>query len=455
VRHCLEKEPEHRFQSTKDIVFSLREHSASAILSDARERANRSSVDSGRARREDGFWVAVLPFKYRGAHEDLAALADGLSEDIITALSRFSYLKVIARSSTLRYANQASDVRAAGSELGARYMLEGILREVGGKLRLTVQVIDAVSGANLWAETYERGFSRETVFDLQDDLVPRIVSTVADWYGVLPHSMSEVVRVKPLDQLSPYEAVLRAFSYFERVLPEEHATVRSVLERAVDQAPAKAAAWAMLSMVYGEEHRFGFNARPDCLDRALRAARRAAQAEPSNHLAHFALAQAHYFRREFDAFRNAAERAIGLNPCDGAMVEFCGHLLAFAGDWERGCELEKRARELNPHHPKWYWTLPFLDAYRNGDYRAARAFVHQAQMPGNYFALSLAAAVYGQFGDRAEAAKVLRELLILRPDFAEIARDLFAKWYRPDLVEQLIDGLRKAGLDIPARDSAR
>ena len=85
-------------------------------------------------------------------------------------------------------------MRTAGKELGARYVMEGNLRQAGGKLRLAVQLVDAVSGAHLWAENYERTFSPETVFELQDDLVPRIVSTVADWYGILPHSMSEVVR---------------------------------------------------------------------------------------------------------------------------------------------------------------------------------------------------------------------------------------------------------------------
>ncbi len=454
VRHCLEKDRDHRFQSATDIVFNLVEYSSSPVASGEGEgAATRSAADSGAARRDDGFWVAVLPFKYSGAHADLAVLADGLSEDIVTGLSRFSYLKVIARSSTSRYANQGSDVRAAGRELGARYMMEGNLRQAAGKLRLTVQLIDAVSGANLWAETYERNFSAETLFDLHDDLVPRIVSTVADWYGILPQSMSEVVRMKSVDRLTPYEALLRAFSYFARVLPEEHAVVRAVLERAVEQAPGHAAAWAMLSMIYGEEHRFGFNARPDCLDRALRAALRAADIAPSSHLSHFALAQAHYFRKELEAFRNAAERAIALNPTDGAMVEFVAHLLAFAGDWERGCALGERARELNPHHPKWYWALPFLDAYRKGDYRSARAFIPKSQMPGNYFGASLSVALYGQTGDREEAAKALRDLLALRPDFAEIARDQFAKWYLPDLVEQLIDGLRKAGLPVPAPDN--
>ena len=162
------------------------------------------------------------------ANADLAALADGLSEDIVTGLSRFSYLKVIARSSTSRYANEAVDVRSAGKELGARYVMEGTLRQAGTKLRLGVQLVDAVSGVHLWAENYERPFSPETVFELQDDLVPRIVSMVAGMNGILPRSMSEALRSRTPEQLSPYEAVLRSFGYLERVTPDELAvaTVR-------------------------------------------------------------------------------------------------------------------------------------------------------------------------------------------------------------------------------------
>ena len=322
-----------------------------------------AAADSGAARADEGFWVAVLPFKYRGANADLEALAEGLSEDIVTGLSRFSYLKVISRSSTSRYAHEAIDVRSAGKEIGARYVMEGSLRQAGSVLRVSVQLVDASTGAHLWAETYDRPFRAEDIFALQDDLVPRIVSTVADWYGVLPHSMSEALRSKGSEELSPYEAVLRSFGYYERITVDEHAAVRAGLERAVQQAPANADCWAMLSMMYGEEHRFGFNAQPDPLGRALQAARRAADAAPSNHFAYLALAQALYFRKEFQAFRSAAERAIALNPMDGSTLAYMGHLMAFSGDWEHGCDLTERAMQLNPHHPEWYWFVSFLDAY--------------------------------------------------------------------------------------------
>lgn len=159
----------------------------------------------------------MLPFKYGGSNPDLTALAEGLTEDIVTGLSRFSYLRVIARSSTARYAGEALDVRSSGKELGARYVMEGSLRQAGTKLRLAVQLVDATTGSHLWAENYERAFSPEAVFELQDDLVPRIVSTVADTRGVLPQTMGEALRDKPPEQLTPYEALLRTFAYFQRM----------------------------------------------------------------------------------------------------------------------------------------------------------------------------------------------------------------------------------------------
>ena len=470
VKHCLEKDRDHRFQSARDVAFNLQEQSPPAVASPSipatvgssdsprriptvTESAGlaQSGADSGQARTDEGFWVAVLPFKYGGSNADLAALADGLSGDIVTGLSRFSYLRVIARSSTSRYANEAVDVRSAGRELGARYVMEGTLRQAGGRLRLAVQLVDAVSGAHLWAENYERTFSPETVFELQDDLVPRVVSTVADPYGVLPRSVSELLRKKGPDQLSPHEAVLRSFGWYERATPEEHANARDVLERAVDKAPAQADCWAMLAMMYTIEHSHGFNVRPDPLGRALAAAQRAVEASPSNHLAHYALASALFFRREMVAFRNAAERTIALNAMDGGTTAFIGTLTAHSGDWERGCALVERARQLNPNHPGWYWFAPFWDAYRKRDYRGALETALKVNMPGNFYASAVIAAAYGQLGEREAARPALVQLLAMKRDFAAFAREEFGKWHGPgEVLEHFLDGLRKAGLEIPA-----
>ncbi len=406
-------------------------------------------VASGATRADEGFWVAVLPFKYGGADSSLTALAEGLTEDVVTGLSRFSYLRVIARGSTLRYTDQATDARVVGKELGARYVMEGSLRHAGSKLRLAVQLVDAVSGAHLWAENYERAFSPEAVFELQDELVPRIVSTVADIHGVLPRSMSEAVRGRPPEQLSPYEAVVRSFGYFDRVTAEELAAARSGLELAVQKAPAYADAWAMLALLCVQEYAQGFHLQADSLTSGATAARRAVEAAPSNHLAHFSLAQALFFQREFQSFRNAAERAIALNPSDGNSIAFLGELLTYAGDWKRGLELAERAKQLNPHHPGWYWYADFYDAYRRGDDRGALGFALKVNLPGHYGAYAALAAAYGQLGERDAAGKAVRDLLKLRPDFGTTVREDFQKWWDPEYVERLVDGLRKAGLAVP------
>jgi len=403
---------------------------------------------SGAARAEEGFWVAVLPFKYSGANAELTALAEGLSEDIVTGLSRFSYLRVIARSSTLRYAREAVDVRAVGKQLGARYVMEGSLRQAGSMLRIAVQLVDASSGAHLWAETYDCTFRPEEIFALLDDVVPRIVSTVADPYGVLPHTMSEALRNRDPERLTPYEAVLRSFAHFPRLFAEEHAAARAGLERAVQQAPGYSDGWAMLSLLVREEYTHAFNVRPDPIGRAFAAARRAVEAAPSNHLAYHALASAQFFRREFQAFRNSAERAIALNPMDGFTAAYMGFLIAYAGDWDRGCALSEWARRLNPHHPGWYWFPSFFDAYRKGDYRGALGVALKVNMPG-FWRTNLALAVaYGQLGEREAASNAIRELLAVRPDFPAVAREELGKFWDPELVEHLIDGLRKAGLEI-------
>ena len=429
----------------EDVLDGLRK--AGLEISDADVLSTRSAVSS-ETRADEGFWVAVLPFKATGTDAGLSTFADGLSDEIVTGLNRFSYLRVIARSSTLRYASQASDVRTVGKKLGARYVMEGNVRQVGSVIRVTVQLVDATTGVQLWAETYDRAFKPDEIFALQDDLVPRIVSTVADQHGVLPHSMSEVVRAQEPDQLTAYETLLRGFRYYEGVTASEHATIRASLERALETSPGSADCWAMLSIMYCDEHKFGFNPLPDSLGRALNAAQRAVEISPTNPFAYEALSQALFFRKELDSFRNAAERAIALNPMDGATNAFMGILIAFTGDWDYGCAVAERATQLNPHHPGWYWNAAFYNAYRKRDYEAALKITLEFNMPGLFYHHVNRAAVYGQLRDREAASKAVDDLLALKPDFALTARTELGKWLRPDFLEHVIEGLRKAGLEI-------
>jgi TolB-like protein/tetratricopeptide (TPR) repeat protein len=419
---------------------------ASAALSTGEDNA-------GAALAEDGFRVTVLAFEYGGADTEVAAMAEGLSKEIMAGLQRFSYLRVIACTSMSRYADDAVGVRPINKEPGARYLLEGEIRQAGPRLRIAARLIDATSGATLWAESYERLLKPGAIFELQDDVVPRIVSTVGDARGVLTRTISEALRARDIDQLSPYEAVLRSFAHFQRVSEEEHAASTAALERAVQLAPGHADCWAMLSLLYKEEYAHGFNVRADPLGRAFAAAHHAIEADPSNHLGYHALASVLYFRREIEAFRGAAERAMARNPMDGFTIAYLGFLVAYSGEWERGCALVERARSLNPHHPGWYWFAHLFDAYRKRDYRGAVEIGREINMPRFWRTNVALAAAHGQLGERDAARNAVQALVTSRPGFALVAREELAKWWDPELVEHLIDGLRKAGLEIHDAES--
>jgi TolB-like protein/Tfp pilus assembly protein PilF len=464
VRRCLEKDPRHRLQTARDVSNEFRDmarttsRSTPLSASTAHAIPARSSSPAGSAsqtavRGDEGFWVAVLPFKFKGAAPGLDALAEGMTEEIVTGMSRFPYLRVIAHGSTLGYANRAVDLRHVGKELGARYMMDGSLRQSGSRLRIAAQLVDAATGAQLWAETYDRPLQPEAIFELQDEVVPKIVSTVGDTQGILAQSMSEGVWNKEPSQLTPYEAVLRGFSYLRRVNPPTHAAARDALERAVEQAPGNGLAWAMLAIIFREEYNHGFNLRPDALGRALAAARRAVEAEPSNYLAHHALASVHFFRREPEAFRSETQRALQLNPMDGFTFGYLGMLTAFAGDWERGCSMSEKARSVNPQHPGWYWFAPLFDAFRKQEYRLVLDLAQKVNMPAFWRTNVALAATYGHLGESGPARKALETLLAARPEFATSTEEECSKWWNPDLTDRIVEGLSKAGLSKVGFDS--
>ena len=398
---------------------------------------------------EDGFWIAVLPFRRIGSNPELQALSEGFCEEILTGLSRFSYLRVIAHHSTNSLDGTITNVRDVGRALNARYVMQGSLRQAGSRLRISAQVLDTQSGAHIWAENYDRTFDADTIFELLDELVPRIVSTVADQNGILPRSINAAVRTRPAEELSPYEAVLSSFSYLWRLTPEECLAGQSVLKQALEQAPGYANAWAMLGFLCGQAHAQQFDPKTDFLSKALSAARRAVDTGPLNHMTHFSLAQALYFEREYESFRNSALRTVELNPMDGNAIAFMGELLSYSGDLERGMQLADAAKQLNPNHPGWYWISDFYHAYTRKDYRGALSCAYRVELPEHWGMQLMLAAAHGQLGETKPAATALQRLEGMRPGFAATARVNLERWFGPVYTAHLIEGLEKAGFEEP------
>jgi adenylate cyclase len=214
----------------------------------------------------------------------------------------------------------------------------------------------------------------------------------------------------------------------------------------VQKDPRSANAWAALSLMVCEEHKHGFNVRPDPLQRALDAARRATTIDPAAHLGQHALAQAHFFRKEFEPFRVAADRAIALNPWDAVTVAFMGILMAYSGDWDHGVQLARDAARLNPHHPGWFSFAEVWWHYRRQEWQEALAVAQHINMPTYFYTPVVLAFCYARLGRRDEARRALDEALAMVPDLADIAEAELSKWLPPDVVEMSVEGLRMAGL---------
>lgn len=399
--------------------------------------------------------IAVLPFNNMSGDQKQDFFADGITEQLITDLSRFRNLYVIARNSTFAYKGRAIDVRQVGRELNARYVVEGSVQRGGDAVRVNVQLLDATNGAHLWAESYERSFKNAKVFGVQDDITARVVSAIGDTHGAIFSSTFEQSAGKGTTSLDAYECVLHSYAYWRVITPAAHLKARDCLERAIQLDPRYAEAWASLARMYVEEYSQGFNPRPDPLGRAINAAQRAVEFDPRSQLAYMALAVAHFFRHEIDAFNVAADKAIALNPNSADTLAWAGIFVTYANqgdpsDRARGVAMMRKAILMSPAYPTWYHFPIAWDYYYNGKYEEALSETRKMNMPGYYWTRALLVTIYGALGRPEAATADIAALLELNPNFAETMREETRKWNTPEhFISRNVANLRRAGLNVP------
>ncbi len=382
--------------------------------------------------------IAVLPFANQSAEVD-DYFADGLTEDIITNLSRFRDLRVIAGASTFQFKDRGINIAELCRELGAGYVVQGSVRRAAGRVRITAQLIDGSSGVQLWGERYDREMG--DIFELQDE----VTRTIATTLGIkLQGVRLQSAMTKGPAELDAYDCLLRARRYTWVLSAEMHAEARDLLERAVELDPMSSDAHALLANVYLGEHRFDMNPRPNAIGRALVHALAATQLDPQNAYARCWLAIVHFFRGENEKFEAEAQLALDLNPNDPETLADVGHYLAFMGEFERGVALSRRAQALNPLHPGWYYFSFARLHYNQRAYEETLADVQRVGLPNFYWTHLLNAACKGQLG-HGDADRSVAAIHDLKPNFS--ARDELKKWNAaPNDMAHILDGLKKAGV---------
>jgi TolB-like protein len=384
--------------------------------------------------------VCVLPFTSIGGDAAQDAFSDGLTEDILTELSRWRLLAVRSRASTFRYRGMVVDVQQVARDLDAKFVVEGSVRRVGGRVRITVQLIDGDSGNHVWAEKFDR--DADDLLAVQDEVVRRIVSTLV---GRMQVSDVESVRRRPSVSLAAYQCVLsgNALPWDD---PEGGAQAKRLFEQAIALDPAYGMPHALLAAMKVSEWRDDLDGDDALLDEGHALARHAVELDSNESTCFSMLALACLFQRHFELTRQYARRAIELNPNNQWNQADMGVMLVYLGEPEEALEWLGRARQIDPFFdPPWYFRAIGQALMNLHRYDEALAMLEQVT-PRSLRVAVLQAGCHGRLHDAAGAAEAVAAVLALKPGFS-IARFMTREPFKnPEDAAHLAQSLELAGL---------
>jgi TolB-like protein len=391
--------------------------------------------------------IAVLPFQNLNADAEQEYFADGIVEDIITALSRMRWLFVIARNSSFTYKGRAVDVKQVGRELGVRYVLEGSVRKAANRVRITGQLIDASTGASLWADRFEGAL--EDIFDLQDQITTSVVGAIAPQ---LEHAEIARAKRKPTESLDAYDYFLRGMASYYQRSREAITEALQFFYKAIELDPDFASAHGMAAWCYGWRKINGWMIdRPREIAETARLARRAAELGSDDAVALSRGAHALGFVvGELDAAATFADRALVLNPNLAGAWYASGWTRLWLGELDVAINhfaCAMRLSPLDPHTIAMQAGTAFAHLVA-GRYDEALSWAEKALWEQTNFATTLrvAAASYALAGRLVEARKAMARLRELDPAFCVSNVKDWVPFRRSEHLTRLVDGLRKAGL---------
>ena len=385
--------------------------------------------------------IAVLPLANMSGDPEQEFFADGLTEDIITELSRFHELLVISRNSTFVHKGKAVKVQDVGREFGVDYVLEGSVRKAGDRIRVTVQLIDAETDRHIWAERYDGKL--EDIFDIQDEMTRAIVATLP---GRVEAARHDRAKRKQTDNMAAYECVLAAKVLHHRSMREDNAEAQRLLDRALALDPNYAHAHAWKACVLGQTWTYDWCADRDATFGQVGAELEIALALDDNDSdVHRILAALNLARKDHDKAAYHQERALALNPNYDLVVVQQGELLTWLGRPEEGIDWIRQAMRLNPYHPERFWNHLGRASYCAEKYaEAAEAFSRITRPDHTHHAFL--AATFAQMGSAVAAAAHASEVLKREPKFS-VAVYLATQHYKRDVDRRRHEaGLLKAGL---------
>ena len=387
--------------------------------------------------------VAVLPFSNLSQDPTQEYFSDGVTEDLITGLSKVSGLFVIARNSVFTYKGKPVKVREVGRDLGVRYVLEGGIQRSGNRVRITAQLVDATTGYHIWAERYDREI--RDIFALQDEVTQQIVRALAV-------KLTEVEKTRlgrvPTGVLEAYDLVLRGQEERKRATREGNAEARRLFVKALDLDPEYASAYAGLSWTHLQSWQFLWSSDPESLERARELAERTIALNDTLVDGFRLLGQIHLWRKEHERAIAQAERAVALAPNDADGYETLAEIFAWSGKPEESIRLIRDAMRLNPHYPFFYlWTLGHAYYLTERRQEALAAFATLIERNPNFLpAYAYRAVVLSELGRLAEARAAWDRASQLSPGASLTSIEARLPYKRPSDMDRFLTAAHRAAM---------
>jgi TolB-like protein/cytochrome c-type biogenesis protein CcmH/NrfG len=389
--------------------------------------------------------IAVLPFTNMSGDPEQEYFSDGISEDIITALSKLRWFFVIARNSSFTYKNKAVHLKQVADELGVGYVVEGSVRKAGDRVRITVQLNDAASGRHLWSERYDRNLA--DVFAVQDEITEAIVTAIEPQLYAAENFRAQ--RKSP-DNMDAWDLLMRALSHYWRITRQDNLVAQALLEKAIAIDPNYGQALAVVAVSHSFGAHMGWEDSPSAIAATERAAFAAMRADSEDPWAHLAVAIVYLFRGRPDDSLAEFEVALRLNPNFSLAQGYYGLVLSYAGRWRDGLDAARRALRLSPRDPlsAVFHGIAGYAEFVGGNYeeaiRLAREGIRQrADFVGAHRVLTAAAAMAGEI---KLAKTALQELRRAQPNIS-------LAWIADQMPlgdvtrEHYLEAFRRAGLN--------
>lgn len=427
-------------------VFSVNENGDSGPSSDNVSKGMESKANE-LPDNDSSPSIAVVLFSCLNEKDELDYLASGLTEEIIISLTRFPGFKVAGPLLKEILQDKAFDSQGIGKTYNVRFLLDGSIRKRGASLRITAKLTDTQSGIHIWGDVLDCDLQNGSLVKCEESIVSYVAAAIGDNFGIINKTLSEESLKQKTGSPSSYEATLRFYHWIMKLTDQSYIDALGSLEEAVKNDPDNALCLAALGDILASSYIAGYEDSLSIIDRAEELGRKAVALDPLCQQARFTMAMVYFCRFQRSQFLEEVAHVLKINPNNANLSGALGMHLWMIGERNQGRKLIDKAMVLNPHHPSWYYIVPFCHNYRVGDYGLALSDAQKLNTPEFYIDPLFRAAVYGHLNLKREGKLAVKELLNLYPNFQSHGRDLAKRLvYLDEHVDMLWDGLLKAGI---------